>query len=175
VFPSAEVGANTTTHTQVLIRLRMRSEVFLTFPTIVKAHHDTSQAAAMCQARIPPVILSLGGRDTNQLWIPRSRRSPGEAIPSLEGPGTNHHLYHPALLRAGIQTRSRELTDTNLPLLPDSRLHRPALLHQPRARVMSSPMYARTIAPGGDQLKPFEFRERRSPSSSAIFVQCGPN
>ena len=145
VFPSAEAGTNITTRTQVLIHPRMHSEVFLTFPTILKAHHDTNQelaVLAMCQARIPPVILSLGRHDTNPLRIPRSRRIPEEAIPSLEGPGTNHHLHHLVLLRAGTRTRSRGLIDTNLPLRLDSRLHHPALFHQPRARVMSSPMYA---------------------------------
>jgi len=142
VFPSAEAGANTTTRTQVLIHLRTYSEVFLTFPTIMKARHDTSQAVAVCRARIPPVILSLGRHDTNPPRTPRSRRKLGEATPLLEGPGTNHHLYHPVLLRAGTRTRSRGLIDTSLPLLPDSRLHPPALLHQPKARAMSSPMYA---------------------------------
>ena len=141
MFPSEEAGANITTRTQVLTHLWMYSEVFLTFPTIVKAHHDTSQAVAVCRARILPVILSLGRHDTNPPRIPHSRRKPEEAIHLLEDPGINHHLYHPVLLVAGTRTRSRGLIDTNLPLLPDLPLHPPVLLHQPKARAMSSPMY----------------------------------
>ena len=111
-----EAGANTATHSQVRIDLRMCSGVFLTFPAFVKADPDTSQQVVASRARILA------------------------AIPSLERPGTNRRLRHPVPRKADTLTRSRGVIDTNLPLLLDSRLNRLVLLHQPRSRVMSSPM-----------------------------------
>ena len=106
-------------------------------PTFMKAHYDTRQAVGSCQARMPAVTLSLGRRDTSPLRTPRSRRTLEEAIHPLGCLGTNYHL-----IKAVTRTRSRWQIDINLPLLPDSRPRRlalphPALLHRPRARVMS--------------------------------------
>jgi len=123
-------------------------DVLRVFPdvlTFTKAHHDTSQAAGTCRARVPAVTLSLGRRDTNPLQMPQSRRTLGEAIHPVECLGTNYCLRHPVPIKAVTRTHSRGQIGINLPLHLDSRprplaLLRPALLHQPRGRVMSSLM-----------------------------------
>ena len=77
--------------------------------------------------------------DTSQQVVPCQTRLPGE-IPSLERLGTNRRLHQLVPPKADTPTRSRGITDINLPLLPDSRLNRPILLHRPPARVVSYPM-----------------------------------
>ena len=109
-------------------------------PTFMKAHYDTSQAVGTCQAQMPAVTLSLGRRDTSPLRIPRSRCTLEEAIHPLGRLGTNCHS-----IKAVTRIHSRGQIGINLPLHLDSRprplaLLRPALLHQPRGRVMSSLM-----------------------------------
>ena len=89
VFPSAEVGANTATRTQVGFVGERAARGLLTFPTFTKVHHDTNQPVGSRRVRMLAATLSLGRRDTSPLRITRYRRTLGEVIRSLEPLGTN--------------------------------------------------------------------------------------
>ena len=138
------------------------------FSVPLKVGRDTSRLAKTCQTRTRAETLSLGRRDTSLLRIPRSRHTPEEVTLSLEHLDTSHQV----LLQAGIRIRPRGLTDTNH-LLPDSRLHRPALPRQPQARVMSSLTWVKAVGASWNRLIVFEFRKHRLPSNNVIFPQCG--